>query len=247
MRREVHLWQRLERGGRVRWGYRRAIIEARMAAGRRGLSRSDPAVELHQGSAQQGPVVDRVGSVLTARVVCGTGIGQQEIARAMLRPRQVVDAHRLRGGQVALAIQVGVGQRGMAAPVLRRGVDEENLRHLTARGQPRQQPIRATGFRVCLRRVVEGEEVFHTILIRVGRLAKALVELAAPATGDQRYQSVKDGPIALVLVQPQIQEVAQESAALRAAEAVGVLDMPRTRIALLSRAVPQEGDHIPHG
>ena len=65
-------------------------------------------------------------------LVCGTGIGQQKIARAVLRPREVVDAHRLRGGKVALPIQVNVSQRGMATPVLRRGVDEEDFRHLTS-------------------------------------------------------------------------------------------------------------------
>jgi hypothetical protein len=55
---------------------------------------------------------------------------------------------------------------------------------------------------------MEGEQVFHTVLIRVGRLAKPLVELAASATGDQRYQPVKDDAAPLVLVQPQIQKVA---------------------------------------
>jgi len=218
-----------------------------MEAWRRGLSRSHPAIEIYQGGAQQGPVVDRVGPVLTARVVCGTGIGQQEIARAVLRPREVVEAHRRRGGKVALPIQVNVSQCGMATPVLRRGVDEENLGQLASGGQPRQQSIRAAGFRVCLRRVVKGEQVFHAVLIRIGRLAKALVELAAPTTGNQGNEPVKDSPIPLVLVQAQIQEMAQESAALRATEAVGVLDMPSTRIALLSGAVPQKGDQIPHG
>src|SRR6266540_6588171 len=96
------------------WGNRRAVIEAWMEAWRRGFPLRHPAVEIYQGGAQQGPVVDRIGPVLTARVVCGTGIGQQEIARAVLRPREVVDAHRFRGGKVALPIQVGVGQRGMA-------------------------------------------------------------------------------------------------------------------------------------
>ena len=102
-------------------------------------------------------------------------------------------------------------------------------------GQPCQQPIRAAGVRVRLHGVVEGEEVFHAVLIGVRRLAKALVELAAPATGDQGYEAVKDQALALVLVQAQIQEVAQEPAALRAAKAIGVLDLPGTRIALLRR------------
>src|SRR5215510_3826111 len=113
---ELYPWQRLERGGRVLWGHRRAIIEARVAAWRRGLSRRHPAVELHQGRTQQGPVIDRVGLVLPARVVCGTGVSQQEIARAMLWPRKVIDTHRLRGGKITLAIQVSVRQRGMATP-----------------------------------------------------------------------------------------------------------------------------------
>src|SRR6266478_778637 len=52
MRREVHLWQRLERGGRVRWEYCRALIEARMEAWRRGFPLRHPAVEIYQGGAQ---------------------------------------------------------------------------------------------------------------------------------------------------------------------------------------------------
>src|SRR5262249_15618399 len=115
-----------------------ALIEARMTAWRRSLSRRYPAVELHQGRTQQGPVVYRVGLVLTTRVVCGTGVSQQKIARAMLCPRKVIDAHRLRGGQVMLAIQVSVRQRGMATPVFRRGIDEENFRHLPSGTEPRQ-------------------------------------------------------------------------------------------------------------
>jgi hypothetical protein len=94
---------------------------------------------------------------------------------------------------------------------------------------------------------VEGEQVLHTIFIRVGRLSKPLVELAAPATGDQRNEPVKNGPLPLVLVQSQIQEVAQESTALRSAKAVGVLDVPSARITLRRCAVPQEGDDIPYG
>ncbi len=59
-----------------------------MEVWRRGLSLSHPAVEVHQGGTQQRPVVDRVRPLLTTRVVCGTGIGQQQIARPMLRPRK---------------------------------------------------------------------------------------------------------------------------------------------------------------
>ena len=66
------------------------------------------------------------------------------------------------------------------------------------------------------------------------RLSKALVELATPAAGDERNHPVIDEPVALVLVQSYIEEVAQKSAALRSTKAVGVLDMARTRIALLS-------------
>ena len=65
MRREVHPWYGLERRGRVRRRDRRAIIEARMQAGRRGRTGGDPAVQIDQGSAQQGAVVDRVGLVLS--------------------------------------------------------------------------------------------------------------------------------------------------------------------------------------
>src|SRR5437667_146814 len=46
MRREVPLGHGLERGGRVRGGHRRASIEARMAAWRRGLACCHPAVEI---------------------------------------------------------------------------------------------------------------------------------------------------------------------------------------------------------
>jgi hypothetical protein len=57
----------------------------------------EPAVQIDQGGAQQGPVVDRVGPVLTTRVVCSADIDELEIARGMLCPRQVVDVHRLQG------------------------------------------------------------------------------------------------------------------------------------------------------
>src|SRR4030095_11552898 len=72
IRREVHLWQRLERGGCLLWEHCRAIIKTWMEGGRRSLARSDPTVQMHQGGAQQGPVVNRVGPVLPARVVCST-------------------------------------------------------------------------------------------------------------------------------------------------------------------------------
>ena len=54
----------------------------------------------------------------------------------------------------------------------------------------------------------------HHVVAVLGVLAKPLVELAAPATGDQGDQSVKDEALVLVPVQAQIQEMAQESAAL---------------------------------
>jgi hypothetical protein len=87
--------------------------------------------------------------------------------------------------------------------------------------------------RVRLGRIVERKEVFDTVLVGVGRLSKPLVELAPPAAGDDRYHAVVNQPIVFVLVQPSIQELAQEATALGAAEAVGIVDLVSARIALL--------------
>jgi hypothetical protein len=100
MRRELYSWHGLERTGRLRWGYRCAIVKARMETWRWGFSHAHPTVEIHQDGAQQRPVVDRVGPLLTARVTCRTAIGQLEIAGAVLRPGQVIDPHRSRPGSV---------------------------------------------------------------------------------------------------------------------------------------------------
>jgi len=96
----------------------RAIIEARMPAGRWGRPGGDPAVQIDQGRAQQRAVVDRVGRVLSQCVISGPRIGELQSARAMLRARQVIEAHGFRRRQIVLAIQVRMRERGMATPVL---------------------------------------------------------------------------------------------------------------------------------
>ena len=50
-------------------------------------------------------------------------------------------------------------------------------------------------------------------------------------------QAVEDHAVLFILIQPQVQEVAQEAPALRDAEAVGILDVARAGIALSRGAV----------
>ena len=61
---------------------------------------------------------------------------------------------------------------------------------------------------------------------RVGRLSEALIEVGtAPAAGDMDEVAVEHRPFALVLVQAEIEELAQKSAALRRAESIRVPDL----------------------
>ena len=74
-----------------------------------------------------------------------------------------------------------------------------------------------------------------------------MVKLAMLATGNVRDQPIEDGTVLLILVQPQVQEVAQEPSALGNAEAVGILQVSNAGIALPSAAVLEEGPHITRG
>ena len=74
---------------------------------------------------------------------------------------------------------------------------------------------------------------------RVGRLSEALIEVGtAPAAGDMDEVAVEHRPFALVLVQAEIEELAQKSAALRSAESIRVLLRPCTRLILLVSGWP---------
>src|SRR5207245_2608187 len=76
-------------------------------------------------------------------------------------------------------------------------------------------------------------------------LAKALIQgEAAGAAGNMRQDAIEDDPAALGFVEPEIEKLAQEPAALRGAERVGVFDLTGTRVALGSRPVAEKFDEI---
>src|SRR5262245_32817758 len=74
-----------------------------------------------------------------------------------------------------------------------------------------------------------------------------MVKLAVLATGNVWDQAVEDGAVLLILVQPQIQAVAQKPAALGDAKAVGMLHVSGTGVALPGSAVLQKGPQVTSG
>ena len=83
---------------------------------------------------------------------------------------------------------------------------------------------------VSLLRIAVGKQVVWTAAGLAGRLSKAVVKLAVLATGHVRDQPIEDSTVVLILVQPQVQEVAQKPSALGDAEAVSILDRKSTRL-----------------
>ena len=109
----------------------------------------------------------------------------------------------------------------------------------SARCRSSRPPVSA-GERVGLRIVGERHQVADARLRLVGRLGEAVVELAAPGAGHLGQQAVEDLTAVLVQVQAEVEEVAQEAAALRDAVAVGLLDAAGAGVALSGGAVVQE-------
>jgi hypothetical protein len=87
----------------------------------------------------------------------------------------------------------------------------------------RQQPVADAGLRILLRDVAEREDIgrIEEVEIRVAvarRLREAMVEAAAARAGDVRYDAVEHLAVRLVAIEPVVEILAQEAAALRDAE-----------------------------
>src|SRR6266581_6361909 len=119
-----------------------------------------------------------------------------------------------------------------------------DLRYCTLRCQTGYQPTGTTRLRVGLLHIAIGKQVVWAATGLARGLSKAVVKLAVLATGDVWDQPIKDGTVLLILVQPQVQEVAQKPSALGNTEAVNILQVASAGIALPSAAVLEEGSHI---
>ena len=135
-------------------------------------------------------------------------------------------------------------QRGVAAPVLGRGVDEHHLGYATLLLETSEHRAGFAGDRVGLLGVGKGEELGYDVADVLGRLPETQVELAPHPAGDVGHYAVEGHPSLLVVVQPRVNELPEEAAALRRPEGVGVLDVPGARISVLLRRVLQEGHDV---
>ncbi len=110
----------------------------------------------------------------------------------------------------------------------------------------REQRVALAGDGIVLLFVGEREQAADRVH-RVERgLAEAAVELAAPGPRHVRDHRVQHEAAGLVLVETQVEQVAQEAAALRDAEHVRALDGLRARIPLGGGAPAQEARGVPH-
>src|SRR5262249_52171745 len=140
------------------------------------------------------------------------------------------DADVRRRLDVALPRHVRVDERAVAAPVLCGAVDGEDLRHAPAPVQPLEEPAALASDGILLPGVGEREEVADRV-VRVERgLTEAAVDLAAPRARHVRNHRVEDGAAPLVLVEAEIEQMAEEPAALRHAEDVGMVELTRAGI-----------------
>src|SRR5262249_18812125 len=101
--------------------------------------------------------------------------------------------------------------------------------------------------RISLRHVAIGKQVVWAAAGLARRLREAVVKLAVLATGNVGDETIEDHAVLLILVQAEIQEVAQEASTLRHAKTVSILQVTSATIALRSRAVLQEGPEITGG
>src|SRR5438445_13348846 len=123
-----------------------------------------------------------------------------------------------------------MNQRGGPSPVLVPGVRDDDLRPLIrAVRRSREEPVRDARLGIGLRPAREREEVRgieerrEAVSVTRG-LREAMVEAPAPRAGGVNEQPVEDFPAGLVGVEPLVQEVAQETPALRDAGADGRRD-----------------------
>jgi hypothetical protein len=106
-------------------------------------------------------------------------------------------------------------QRGIAAPILGRRIGEEDFGLPPVRPEPVEERPPLTRYRVDLRNIGEWRGFSHPRPQRVGWLSEALVEVGtAPSAGDVDQVAVEHQPLAFVLVQAEIEELAQIGTAL---------------------------------
>src|ERR1700751_1492816 len=106
-------------------------------------------------------------------------------------------------------------QGGIAAPILGRRIGVEDWGLLPVRAESVKEPLPFPRYRVDLRSIGEWRSFSHPRPQRIGRLPEALVEVGtAPSAGDMDQVAVEHQPLAFVLVQTEIEELTQISAAL---------------------------------
>ena len=211
---------------------------------RRAHAVADPADEVHEGTAIQRRVVDHVEGVRPSRAARAE-IGQLGQPRGVLRGGVQVATHERRVVDVRAVDHVRVGKGGVAPPVLRRGVDEDQLRRFAVGGDPLEETVAAGGARVVLRGVGEGEPVPEARRRLHGRLRTAMVELAAAAAAHQAQRAV-DGPRAgLVDVEAEVQQMPDEAARLGHARQQHPIHRAVQRIVGPVRS--HEGGEVAHG
>ena len=222
-------------------GHRGAVGQTRHRARRRLDALAHPAVEVDEGGPQERRVVHHAERVAPAAARVRVGGRRRERAGRVLGAREEVLADPGRRGHVAGGRHVGVDERAVAAPVLGRGVDREDARR-AARG-------RASRWSSAPRCPVIGSSCSPSV--NGNRLPTAWTALSEgwpkrqlnsprrpPATCG--ITASHDGPARLVLVEPEVEQVAQEAAALRDPEDVGPVDLPRAGIPL-RRGRPSAG------
>ena len=151
------------------------------------------------------------------------------------------------GRHVPDALDVGVHEGGVAAPVLGRRVGQDELRQLALRLEAREQRAALAGHRIDRGDVGEREQASDRAGGVQRRLTEALVELAAAGAGDVRHHAVEDRAPRLVLVQAEVEEVAEEPPGLRHAQDVGALELGRAGVALGGGREAEPGGRVAHG
>ena len=111
--------------------------------------------------------------------------------------------------------EVVVGEPRVPAPVLRRGVGVDDLRHALLRAQPVEEPLPSPRARVRLRLVGEREAVTEARGRLHRGLSVAVVELPAPPPRDVDVHPVEHRLTRLVAIETGMEEGPEEPAALR--------------------------------
>ena len=193
-----------------------------LGGGRRAVG--DPTVEVDEGGAQEGAVLEAVEGVGASVAVDGVNVGQRQAAEGVLGAGEGVDADWLGRVDVVGAVEVGVDEGAVAGPVLGRRVGIHDLRQIALGGEAGQQAVGQAGVGVGLGLIGEGEQAVDAAGGLAGGLGETLVELAALTSGDVGDDAVEHGAARLVVVDAVVQEGAQVAAALGDAEGVGVVD-----------------------